>query len=188
MAFFKDRGVALRLILRNAAFSPVNLAKLAGIAAAGFVYWRFRYQMSWFETGAIGVAVFFIILFWAAVEYCVKLRKQISDNRVELSRLRRKGVALRNYGQKKITNAKDFEKWHEDTYQWERDVVAAIGKISVADAEWFDILDSYPEKPREPLKKIFAPRKKDHIARYGQHDFQLARLGGMIRDLWGKSH
>lgn len=187
MAFFRDRAAACAVIGRNAAFSPVTVARLAAIAIGAFLYWRFRHQMSWFETGAIASAAFFAILFVAALEYCVKLRKQISDNRVELSGLRKKGVELRNHGQKKIVNAADFDEWHEATYQWEKDVVAAIAKINVADSVWFDILDSYPNKPREPLKKIFMPRKKDHIARYGQHDFQLARLGDMIRELWGKA-
>jgi hypothetical protein len=186
MSFISDRWAILKEALGAARYGLPNIVRVVvALAALAYIGW-YGYAMTWLETAGLLGTVTFFLLFWAMLEFCLKLTKQIREARVDIAKLRRSGVELRNFGQNKIADGATFDKWCADTLQWEKDVVAGIAKISVADAEWFAIMDSYPDKPREPLKRPFTPRAESHRERYEQHDFQLMRLGEMIRDLWGR--
>jgi hypothetical protein len=62
-----------------------------------------------------------------------------------------------------------------------------LEKISVADAVWWNTLDVVPP-PRLLLSHEFKSEHgtAEHAKRYNEHDFQVKRLGKMIRDLWGR--
>jgi hypothetical protein len=185
MSFISDRWAILKEALGAARYGLPNIVRVvAALAALAYIGW-YGHAMTWLETTGLLGTVTFILLFWAVLEFCLKLTKQIREARVDIAKLRRSGVELRNFGQNTFADEATFEKWWADTLQWEKDVVAAIAKISVADAEWFAIMDSYPNTSREPLLDPFEPRKGHHD-RLAQHDFQLMRLGQMIRDLWGR--
>jgi hypothetical protein len=187
MSFISVRWAVLKEALGVARYGlPSGVRAVLALATIGYVGW-YGHVMSWLENvGIVGTAAFFL-LFWVTLEFCLKLIIQIREARVEIAKLRKAGVELRNFGQRKITDQSTYDKWCADTLQWEKDVVAAIAKISAADAEWFATMDSYPAVPREPLVNPFYNLVTPHEARYAQHDFQLARLGEMIRDLWGRN-
>jgi hypothetical protein len=135
----------------------------------------------------LGLVAFLGLWSWWLLQYAVKLRSQINDARVEISKLRNRGVELRNQG-RLITSMTEWLKWHKETGEWHTTVSTAIRKISTADAEWWDCLDVVP-RPRLPIIKEFIAEGVDageHRKRYREHDFQLRRLGKMIRDLWGR--
>lgn len=137
---------------------------------------------------ALGVALFFFFLFIFILEYARGLYGQINDGRIELSKLRKRGVELRNEG-RRIEDEKHWNKWEKETLDWHKEVHAAIEKINVADAEWFNIMDIV-SKPRIEIEKAFTTNTlavdNRHPIRYEEHDFQVMRLGEMIRDLWGR--
>ena len=187
MSFISDRWAVLKEALGAASYGLPNIVRaVLALATVGYVG-LYGHVMSWLETVGIVGSVGFFLLFWLMLEHCLKLTRQMREARVEIANLRKIGVGLRNFGQRKITDQTTYDKWCADTLQWEKDVVAAIAKISAADAEWFATMDSYPAVPREPLLNPFYNLVTPHEARYAQHDFQLARLGQMIRDLWGRN-
>ena len=137
-----------------------------------------------FPSWILGLTFDFGWFFVFALKRVIQLNRQIKDARVAISSLREAGVELRNRGSTKLKTNADWESWRDETIQWEKDVYEAIKKISVADAEWFKTIDALPLIPRVQLVK---PINSDtHPKRYREHDFQLKRLGEMIRDLWGK--
>ena len=178
MSFISDRWAIFKEALGASRYGLPNFIRFAVVIIAAIYLYRYGHVMNWVETFGVIGTVTFSILFWVMLEYCLKIIKQIREARVEIAKLRRSGVELRNCGQSRVIDEATYDKWCADTLQWEKDVVAAIAKISVADAEWFAIMDSYPDAPRKPLLKPFAPREKSHRERYEQHDFQLARLRG----------
>ena len=188
MSLISERWAIFKEALGASRYGLPNFIRLAVVVVAAIYLYRYGHAMNWIETAGVVGTVSFLILFLVMLEFCLKLTKQIREARVELSKLRRRGVELRNIGQK-ISNAETFDKWVADTNQWHNDVVACISQISAADAEWFAILDSYPDIPREPIKEAFMRdgNEFEHNKRFAEHDFQLARLGNMIRDLWGKN-
>lgn len=126
-------------------------------------------------------AVSFLFIWFAT--YAHKLRLKIQVSRVRLSELRKTGVDLRNKGQRRFHYNPDWESWRDETIEWQKEVYNSIKEISVADAEWFDTMDVVPD----PRLNLVNPVNGDtHPKRYREHDFQVARLGEMIRDLWGK--
>src|SRR5258708_26444998 len=139
-----------------------------------------------FPSWILGITAALGFIAWWMTENVIRLKEQIKDARVELSMLRKTGVKLRNLGQA-LFSEEDFREWKKKTLDWHKDVYESIKKLSVADGEWWDVMDSVPE-PREPPEKLFKTRQEDHRHRdrYMQHDFQLRRLGEMIRDLWGR--
>ena len=130
--------------------------------------------------GAASALLFLTIWFFS---YAHKLRTKIQISRVFLARLRTQGVELRNNGRIGLVDNEDFEHWERDTLEWHKNVYEALKQISVADAEWFGNMDVVPD-PRLDLQN---PVNTDtHPKRYREHDFQVKRLGEMIRDLWGQ--
>ena len=136
-----------------------------------------------FPSWILSVTAILGFLFVWMFRYAHKLRVQIQKSRVELSILRKRGVELRNKGGNKLSTNSEFESWCDEITAWQQKVYEAIREISVADAEWFEIMDIVP-KPRLKLEKPV--NQEAHPKRYREHDFQLERLGQMIRDLWGK--
>lgn len=123
-----------------------------------------------------------LIVYWMW-QYANKLRVQIEVARKKLAELRREGVALRNRGLLAFASQADLASWEKQTEDWHRDVCAAISEISIADSIWFETMDVVPS-PRVLLHNQF--NQVSHPKRYNEHDFQVRRLGEMVRDLWGK--
>lgn len=136
-----------------------------------------------FPSWILGFASALAFLFAWMFAYAHKLRRQIQISRVELSKLRKRGVALRNEGKSLFSSNSEFLEWSQNTKDWHKEVYESLKKISEADAEWFETLDVVPQ-PRIPLLNSFITNTQ--IDRYRQLDFQVRRLGEMIRELWGK--
>ena len=133
---------------------------------------------------AAAIAVIFVIVAWALLEYSVTLGRRISGARVELSRLRAKGVDIRNDGRFAFPDESSWLDWKQKAEDWNTEVIAAIGKVNEADAQWFSILDIVPE-PRLPMKVEDPSKLYDgHMKLYREHDCRVARLGEMVRELW----
>jgi hypothetical protein len=98
--------------------------------------------------------------------------------RTELAHKRADGVALRNAGINAIFSDDLWTAWRDSLTKWNGEVVELIGKISAADAKWFEILDTVPP-PRIPMESIFAG-DDDHHA-YAMHDKRLVRLEELIQ-------
>lgn len=125
--------------------------------------------------------------FFFALNRVIWLNRQIKDGRVKIADLRHKGVQIRNRGRWIVQDEKSWLKWKKEALEWNRKVKREMEKISEADAEWFAILDVVPP-PRLFPKLLLQDEKlqQDFLKLYQEHDFRLARLGEMIRDLWGK--
>jgi len=186
ISYLKERWAVLKEALGASRYGLPNLVRGLVVLIGAAYLWAYGHAMTWLELTFVSCAVGFSILFWVLLDYCVKLTKQIREGRVQLSSLRKRGVELRNYGQGQVTSDASYDRWAADTLQWEKDVVAAIAKISAADAEWFEIMDVVP-RPRLPLNISGVTNQQVHVERYNQLDYQLKRLGEMIRDLWGRS-
>lgn len=133
---------------------------------------------------AAAIAVIFVIVVLALLEHAVKLQRRISGARVELSHLRAKGVGIRNDGRFGFRDEISWLDWKQEAEDWNTEVIAAIGKVNEADAQWFSILDIVPE-PRLPMKvKTLNKLYEGHMKLYREHDCRVARLGEMVRELW----
>lgn len=136
-----------------------------------------------FPAWILGIAFALAFLFWWVFRYAHKLRTKIQVARVNISRLRTRGVELRNEAATDLEDDEDLVRWETAILKWHIDVKKAIKEISIADAEWFGTLDVVPP-PRIMLSKFV--NNDSHLKLYRQHDYQVYRLGEMIRDLWGK--
>jgi hypothetical protein len=113
----------------------------------------------------------------------VRLERQIRGTRIELSRLRTRGVEIRNAGMRVPPPAEgkwSWPDWEKAASEWSSDVVAAIQKIDEGYAEWFNILDVVPNPPRVPFNMAHV----EHAKLFREHDFRVMRLGELIRELW----
>jgi len=143
-----------------------------------------------FPSWILGLTSILFFLFVWSFNYAHRLRTKIQKSRVSLSVLRARGVRLRNFGRIKITDEECLDRWIFRTNEWHKKVYEEIRHISVADAEWFNVMDFVPP-PRLPFCTPFDANTQanlvaKHARRFSQHDFQVFRLGEMIRDLWGK--
>ena len=86
---------------------------------------------------AIGLFVALFMVAWWLLEYSVKLRRQISGTRVDLSELREEGVKIRNKGIEPFSNEPDWKTWKNSADEWEVRVIGKIKKINEADGVWF---------------------------------------------------
>lgn len=134
----------------------------------------------------VGLFVAIATAWWLVLDYATKLRLQISDGRIALSKLRTEGVEIRSAGRNdglggKFTNDSQWLLWKTRADKWNQDVYEAIKKISVADAEWYYTLDIV-----DPPRVLFIQYNKDHADLFSWHDDRLKRLGIMIRDLRGR--
>lgn len=175
--------------LRSAAGPRRYLLGSLTVAVVSFFDWIKPYfegagmtQLIGVPSWAVGIVVALCFVCYWLLDYAHKLRVGIELSRVELSRLRRKGVSLRNTGRSKITNNDEWFAWETETIEWQKEVYESLKKISMADAEWFDTMDVVPP-PRLNLENRISDAHQD---RFWQHDYQVKRLGEMIRDLWGK--
>ena len=190
MGWANDRWEAFREGLGQKRYTiPIFIKTVLFVAAAVFLYF-IGYKMSMSNQILFGIVVLLAILFWVMLEYAVKLRKQIRGTRVGLSELREKGVELRNEGREVMATQAAWDDWRKRAEKWNADVIQKIGEISQADAIWFSILDVVPN-PRIPIGKNNLqetierrPWIKEHERLYHMHDFRVARLGEMIRELW----
>lgn len=102
-----------------------------------------------------------------------ELKRQAYGARNELSELRSKGVELRNDG---IRLGVDVAAWDRASVEWMQKVVATIGKIDEADAEWFKTLDAVPAARVQPLQL-----DARHLRSFREHDYRLIRLEELIK-------
>jgi hypothetical protein len=138
-----------------------------------------------FPSWILGITVALVFLFAWTLELNVKLLRQIKSSRVEISRLRREGVRLRNAGRRTIENTSLWQKWEKDVLDWNDRVISAIAQISEADSEWFAVLDIVPP-PRVPPGNAPEEIREAYLKLFNEHDFRVKRLGKMIARLWGK--
>lgn len=82
-----------------------------------------------------------------------------------------------------------FEKWEREVIEWTNEVQGELKKISESDAVWLSVLDVVPP-PRVPPPTWPVGRSAPYgpfAKAYREHDFRVARLGEMIRELWAKT-
>lgn len=188
MGWIRDRWAVLQISL---GFRRFLLVPIFGAVVTGVDWLVGRLAMadmgsligvpSW----AVGLYAATLLVLWWVLEYAVKLRKQIRGTRVELSRLRSEGVGLRNLGMSMFPTQADFDKWKDETVNWNDGVIEEIRKINEGDAEWFKVLDVV-ETPRLliDIKPPAPDWMEDHKKHFQNHDFRLKRLGEMIQHLW----
>lgn len=124
----------------------------------------------------------FLSFMWRRV---VHLNRQIRDSRVRIAELRDEGVKIRNKGWSGLTN-ESWREWEQEALNWNAEIISEMRKISEADATWFSVLDVVPPPRLFPAVLMQDGKiQEDFLKLYCEHDFRLARLGDMIRDLWG---
>jgi hypothetical protein len=183
---FTDRWNVFTTALGSHRYVVADIAKLALLAAAAvYLYW-FGRRMTPYEVALTVAAVLLVLFFWVVLEYALKLTRQISDARLSLAALRADGVTLRNcHGA--VTDKASFEAWAKKVNAWRDTVQRELEKISKSDAAWFSVLDVVPPARIPPPQWHSSRKDWSAFAKlYGEHDCRLARLGDMIRELWGK--
>jgi hypothetical protein len=107
--------------------------------------------------------------------------------RAELSHLRNLGVGIRNDASPGLLTRDQWPAWIERT-AWNAEAIAAIRKVSNADAGWFEIADIMP-KARLGVA-IDEAMPHDEVAqalrRFQLHDFRLVKLEQLISGEKGK--
>jgi hypothetical protein len=136
-------------------------------------------MMFGFPSWILGFSVALLFLFWWVLEYAVELRRQIKVSRLELAKLRKLGVEIRNDGLQ-LTDEASWIKWEKEATKWSGNVYGALKKVSEADAEIFNVLDVVPAEPRLP----YIPLNRDHAKLLREHDCRLDRLSQMVYSLW----
>jgi hypothetical protein len=146
--------------------------------------------------GVIALIITNFILMHGLWNYAMRLRSQIKGARLNLAELRELGVGLRNDGHRngvpihiRVIDETSYLDWKARIEKWNNDVIDEIKRISEADAIWFGVLDVMPPLRTvaevSPFEKGF-PYRDEHLHFLRLHDARVARLGEMIRELWGK--
>jgi hypothetical protein len=139
-----------------------------------------------------GIYAIVILLIWGLFDQLVKHRKQIKDARLKLSKLRKKGIVLRNDANRKsadyvkVIDEASVSVWLQLADKWNQDVIREISKINEADAELFKTLDVILP-PIFPLAN--QPQIQDELAttfeqNYNIHSYRIVRLTDMVHTLW----
>jgi hypothetical protein len=121
-----------------------------------------------------------IIAFWL-LEYAVRLRRIGRGARLELAKLRRIGVRLRNDGSR-MSDEADVRNWLTQVDKRHDDVLACLRLVNEADAEWFRVLDTVPSPRHERKCQITDDKLKwQHEKAFREHDYRLFRLDQLVQ-------
>lgn len=187
MIWLQERWGIIRDAIGTKRYGLADITKLV-VGLAGIISVAiYGVDMTPIAKGAIIIAIILFFVAWYLLEYALKLKKQISDSRVQLSELRHKGVRLRNKARSSIVDKESWALWEQEANAWFKTLIKEMNNISEADAMWLLVLDVVPP-PR--LSVFNVPEDKETTEKflklYGEHDYRLRHLGKMIRDLWGK--
>jgi len=142
-----------------------------------------------FPSWIVGITVLFALLWWFALSYAVRLRRQIRGANYELAKLRHSGVRLRNEGRAgRFGENAGVSEWESKVLQWFNDVVEAIRKVDDAEAERFVVLDTVPPPRLELILRLKDQETNKAFRKlYQEHDFRLVNLEKLM-DRLGNRH
>lgn len=172
---FKDAAGIHRYVLSTVIITLVGLLDFLSLKATGVSSAQIIGVPSLF----VSIILAIIITWYWLLTHIVKLNKTRDGAYLELSKLRLKGVEIRNRGRVKFPEDNQLKVWVQEVEDWDKNVISALGEIDKGAAQWFRVLDIVPE-PRLSL----LTDNQNHMHQYRMHDRRLDNLGQLIRELF----
>jgi hypothetical protein len=187
MGWFGERKAAFRAAVRERQYVLPSLTLFVA-AIAGIVVGQLQemgLDLNPVLPYLVGLFVVAIFLVFIILEDNVKLRNTIRGTRTDLSILREEGVGIRNRGVHPFKDEVSWTNWRESADHWSDKTIEKIREVNEADAVWFRTLDVVPPPRLEMYGRVPGePWLENRKKRFQELDFQVKRLGEMIRELW----